>query len=745
LKARHRGGAAAQAAQRAGMARASGSTYVSRGRISPFLAWNDWVVATVLVAAVFATYSPCWNADFMWDDDWHLTENPCIVGPLGLKELWTTREAKICPLVQTTFWLEHAVWGLRPLPYHLVNILLYASGALVLWRVLHKLGVPAAALGAALWALHPVQVESVAWITELKNIQSGFFYLLSMLFFVNFVLSQREAASSGRSVYWYWASVGCAALALASKSATVFLPLALALCAWWLEGRWQWRRAWNLLPFVPLAAAACALSIWTQRVDVAHVQSLGVRSWPERIIVAGKVVWFYLGKLAWPHPLIFVYPRWKIDETSWLSYGPTAAVILVLAVLWGFRRTWARGAFFAFAYFLAALVPVLGLVNHYFIRYSFVGDHFQYYAGMGLLALTGAALRLLAARVGIGQAGRSALCLPLLLLLAVLSWRQCWMYKDSEAIFAATVERNPECWLAHNNLGVLCFESGRRDDATSQYRKALEVDPKSAETHDNLGLLYAGRGQLDDAIGEFRKAMELDPRNFKSHNNLGNLYARRGKFDDALREYRKALEIKPEFADAHSNLGILYAGRGQLDDAISEFRKALEIDPKSAETHNNLGLVHERRGQVDQAIGEYRKAVEIESGSVDAHNNLGILYAERGQIDDAISEFRKVLEVKPKSAETHNNLGLVYAGCGRLDDAVGEYRKALEINPESAETHNNLGLVLSRLNLLDEAVVQFQRALAIKPDYTDARRNLANARSSLNRPSGGGRSQQASP
>src|SRR5579862_9373167 len=209
----------------------------------------DWLLPAALFVTVILVYQPAWNAGFNWDDDWHITVNPCIVGPLGFKELWTTKEAKICPLTQSTFWLEHKLWGFAPGPYHLVNIFLHAINALLLWRVLEKYCVPGAGIGAALWALHPVQVESVAWITELKNVQSGFFFLLSILFFGDFILTQREG-DRRRSICWYWASFVCAALAIASKSATVVLPLVLALCAWWLDGKWRWGRVWDLLPFI---------------------------------------------------------------------------------------------------------------------------------------------------------------------------------------------------------------------------------------------------------------------------------------------------------------------------------------------------------------------------------------------------------------------------------------------------------------------------------------------------------------
>jgi len=325
-----------------------------------------------------------------------LTANPCIVGPLGLKEIWTTNAADICPFAITTLWVGHALWGLAPLPYHLANILMHAACAILLWRVLRSLGVPGAWLGAALWALHPVQVESVAWITEIKNTESGLFFLLSILFFVKHLKrDSNEAARSARNAAWnYGFSLLFAALAMASKSSTVVLPVVLCLCAWWIEGRWHWRNALKMIPFFLLSIAASALSIWTQTLRPG-TDPQWIRPWPQRLATAGDAVWFYLGKLLWPDPLMAVYPRWQINDRHWTSYLPTAAVILLLFILWRNRRSRVAGfraLFFAFAYFIITLLPVLGLIETFISRYSLAFDHFQYLASMGPLALAGAGL-----------------------------------------------------------------------------------------------------------------------------------------------------------------------------------------------------------------------------------------------------------------------------------------------------------------------------------------------------------------
>jgi len=260
---------------------------------------RDWFWGLILILSVILTYTPVWWGGFVWDDGQFLTANPCIVGPLGLKEIWTTRAADICPLVLTTFWVEHALWGLAPLPYHLVNVLLHGVCAVVLWRVLRRLRVQGAWLGAALWALHPVGVESVGWITEMKNTESGLFFLLSILFFVRW-LGAKELEGRTGGGWDYTLTLLFAALAMAAKSSTVILPVVLCSCAWWMEGRWHWRNATRVVPIFLMSIAASALSIWTQGLHLATVTDpQWVRTWPQRLATAGDAVWFYLGKLLW--------------------------------------------------------------------------------------------------------------------------------------------------------------------------------------------------------------------------------------------------------------------------------------------------------------------------------------------------------------------------------------------------------------------------------------------------------------
>ncbi len=574
---------------------------------------DNWSWGALLVLAVFLTFAQLWHAGFIWDDDYHVTQNPCIIGPLGLKEIWTTRAGMPFPLVFSTFWVEHALWGLQPLPYHLVNVFMHAACAVLLWRVLLQLKVRGAWLGSALWALHPVQVESVAWVAELKNTQSCLFYLGSILFFLKWL---EDGENSNRRAWDYAWAVACAALAMASKPSTVILPVVLGLCTWWMKGGLNRQLLLRLAPFLVFSLASTALTMWPKPLPAdAIADPHWAQTWPQRIAIAGDAFWFYLGKLLWPHPLMAVYPRWEIDAASWLSYVPLLAAVVLMAGLWLYRETKLRPVFFAFAYYLVALSPFLGLINQSFWRFSFVEDHLQYLACMGPLALAGSALAWLGELVLTGPILLKAIPGGVVLgTLALVSWQRCGVYAGEETLWRDNLAKNPQCWVADNHLGSALEQKGQNSEAIVLLQAALKLYPNYREARSCLGLAFLNSGQWDDAIAQYQQDLAIYPDYAVAHNGLGVALLRKGLLDQAITQFQKAVELQPDYAEAHSNLGGALCLEGRFDEGIVQFRAFLAGNPDSATAHANLGNAYLRNGEVKQAIAEIEEALRLNPG-----------------------------------------------------------------------------------------------------------------------------------
>ena len=547
---------------------------------------GHWLWALFLVAAIVLIYHRMWHAGFIWDDDDHLTRNPCIIGPLGFKDIWTSSRAVYYPLVLTSFWVLHKFVGLNPLPYHLLNVLMHAGSAVLLWRVLRQLGVRAAWLGAALWALHPVMVQSVAWITELKNTQSCFFYLLSILFF----LKADDSEAKPQRRWRFGLGLIFFAMAITSKPATVMLPVVLVLCLWWRRSRLLRRDLAVFVPFFLISAAASGWTIWEQKFHSGALGAEWSQTWPERLAIAGRDIWFYLSKIVWPSALSFFYPQWKIDATKLANFLPLMAVLGALFLLWWKRNGSLRPVFVAAAYFVISLIPVLDFFDVYFFRFSFVSDHFQYLAAMGPLALFASGI----ATFGLGSFKKTRVWLELafgaalLLSLGALTWRQTENYADAETLYRMSIERNPDSWPAYSNLGAIFLQNRQVDEAISYCRKALEIKPDSAEAQYNLGNCFLAQGDFAQAIAPYRAALRSQPGNAKTHNNLASCLAAAGKVNEALEQFEEAIRLDPSYAEAHYNLGYILVQLGRREEAVPHLIEAVRLKSDYAQARRQL-------------------------------------------------------------------------------------------------------------------------------------------------------------
>ena len=650
-------------------------------KTAPSLFKDDHFWALALVVMVVVAYLPVFSAGYIWDDDTMLTGNPCIAGPLGLKEIWTSEQADICPFMLTTFWVEHKLWGMAPMPYHLVNVLMHAGNAVLLWQILRRLKVPAAWAGAALWALHPVQVESVAWVTEMKNTESGLFFLLSILFFLRGLKNETR---------WNYAwTLLFAALAMVSKSSTVILPVILLLLAWWMENRWDWRWIIKVAPVFVLSITAGLVSVVIQHLEATQ-DSYWARSWPQRFIAAGEAVWFYLGKLIWPYPLSMVYRRWHIDGAQAVAYLPLLAVIIVSAVLWLKRRTWARPYFFAWAYFLIALFPGLGFADMTFMRHSLVADHLQYLADMAPLALAAAALAALPLALPEPRWLPAGIAALVLTVLGVVTWQRTWVYQDQAALWADTLAKNPNTWAGYSNYGYVALTKGQLDQAVVDFRKAIAINPHYAEAYNNMGVAFGQSNRLDEAIEAIHHALALEPEYYDAHNNLGNVLAEKGDAKGAIEQFQEATKIEPWNAIAYYNLGNVLSTQGKAAEATAAYQTAIKTDPHEFPAYNALGKIFLERGMIEQAINLFRQVLTFNPGNGDAHCGLGVCLMRTGQDDQAMGEFQQALETDPNNVAAHNNLGVILAKKGQNAQAAQEFQAVLRLNPNFTGNQQNL-------------------------------------------------------
>lgn len=597
------------------------------------------LVLGLILFATFIAYGPSANGRMLWDDNKHVTK-PSLQQLDGLYRIWFDLGAtqQYYPLLHSAFWLEHQLWGDSVLGYHLANVFLHCLAVVLIYLNLTKLRVQGALIASAIFALHPVMVESVAWISEQKNTLSAVFYLSAMLAYLNFDQSRKPRS--------YVTSLTLFMLGLLTKTVTATLPAALLVIFWWQHGRLSWKR--DVLPMAPmfsLGAIAGLTTAWVERKLIGAEGAAFEMSFLDRTVLAGRVIWFYLGQLLWPQDLTFIYPRWSINYLEPWQWSFAIAVLVVTGILLFVSRR-SRAPLAGWLFFCGTLFPVLGFLNVFPFIYSFVADHFQYLASLGIIVPLSAAVASVLARLRLPLRRVGEVMVVLLIgTLAVLTFRQSAMYADTKTLYETTIVRNPKCWMAHNNLGWEFYSKGDRDQAAEHFRASLAIDPNNARAHRNLGITLTDSGDLERAVEHLRKAVEIQPAYAGARYYLGNALLKAGRVSEAIEELKASARLSNDDPATANGLGVALAQAGQLSDAVACFERALKLQSDNFDAHNNLGMILMNQEKPQQAIEHYRAAIASNPDSAQTHANLALAYAHVNQPDLAISTAEHAMQV----------------------------------------------------------------------------------------------------
>lgn len=683
-----------------------------------------WVLAALIAVNLFI-YAQVRRHEFIhWDDPGYVSQNSEVARGLtweGVGWAFTTGyQANWHPLTWLSHMLDVELFGMTPGAHHAVSVFFHIANTLLLFWILFRMtaAVGRSAFVAGLFAAHPLHVESIAWTAERKDVLCMFFTLLSIWAYLAYVRKPSALLRLSAAALF--------ALALMAKPMAVSLPFLLILLDFWPLGRLrfgagQWRAWLRLIRekalWIAIALASGATTLLVQWRGGSFV-GMDARPWGSRAANALASYVAYLRDMIWPANLSVFYPFTSLPALWIFACFLALAGVSVLAIRLAGRHPY---LFVGWMWYLAALVPVIGLVQ---VGSQARADRYTYLPLIGIFIVAAWGItkmfeRLRSGKVPLAIAGGVLVCA-----LAVAARTEAGYWKNGVVLWSHALDSHPESYLAHLNLGNEYFNRGDEAAALRHFREALRLSPNSAESHNSIGVALLKQGDAAGALKHFRLAVHLKPNYAEARRNLGARLVGLGEIDEATSHLAAALSVNAQDPLAHYEIGLALFKQGKNDEAIASFSEALRLKPGIAEAHNWRGNALSSQGKQDEAIGQYREAVRLKPDFAEAHNNWGIALAVAGKFDEAITQFEKALRANPDMAEAHNGLANALSSQGKMEEAVVHYKKAIEIAPDYAEARRNLGDVFLYRRQIDEAIAQYREAIRIRPDMAEARYNI---------------------
>ncbi len=585
--------------------------------------FNDFLTTGLLFFCIVIIYLPALNAGFIWTDYTWSIENPIVKDPEGLWKIWFEPGATIqyYPILFTSFWLDYRIFETDPFGYHAINIILHFVNTIILWKILFKLKLKGAPWIAAIWAIHPVQVETVAWIMERGNLLGIFFFFSGTLSWLSYNQSQTEHCSHKHGIKWYLLTLIFFLCALLSKSLTVTLPAVILLLDWWEKKKLTAKTIALVSPMFLLGGAMGVVTIWVEQKLVSSHGADWSLSFIERCLIAGKAVWFYLSKLVLPQNVSFIYEDWNIDSGAWSQYIFPLSLLFLLYAVWKFQHKISTAPLVAILFFIITLSPMLGFIDIYYMGYKiYVTDHWQYLASVGPIVLFTSWIKDLPKQLDYNNYSLNhAPFVFLILILGTMSWNQARIYENEETLWNDVISKNARPWLAHSNLGVYLAKQGRHQEAIDHWRKAIEIQPNRAEIQINLGEGLLREMRIEEALERFLRALQLNPNHERVRTKIAIALSALGRMEESIDYYNEQLELQPDDLFALNNLAWIYSTtrRGQFRNG----EKAVELAERAQQKYGDIYIILDTLSAAYAEIGSFDKAVELSRQALEKANN----------------------------------------------------------------------------------------------------------------------------